>query len=147
VKLFEEISELERKRKTSHDEKKLQQTREKLDEKLNSILADVLAGKSEILVKEAEALGWHLKNKGLTTSQIRNIFSEVKRMHEFNKDKLNLLRPKLAYTVGRHKEKVKDLQLVLDSAIQKVNDENDFRNFQYFFEAILAYHRYYGGGE
>jgi len=104
----------------------------------------ILAGNSEKMVNDAERLGKHLADRRMTSSQIRNIFSEVKGMHEFEKYKLDLLRPKLAYTAGRHKQ-VQDLQEVLDAAIRKVgDDESKFENFKNFFEAIVAYHRLYG---
>jgi CRISPR-associated protein Csm2 len=110
-------------------------------------LSNILAGDSKKLVEDAEKLGRYLAQrrgriKEMTTSQIRNIFSEVKRM-EFNKYKIELLRPKLAYT-ARHEE-VRDLQEVLDEAIRKVeNDEEKFERFRDFFEAVVAYHRRYG---
>ncbi|HIH70049.1 type III-A CRISPR-associated protein Csm2 [Methermicoccus shengliensis] len=111
----------------------------------------ILDGDSEKLVMHAEKLGQHL-GKGVSTSQIRNVFSEVKAMRSYDPHRLNLLRPKLAYTAGRHGRRkngkltgeIVDLQKILDHAIRKVNGEERFRNFQRFFEAILAYHRYYG---
>lgn len=112
-------------------------------------LPSILAGDSQKLVENAEKLGEHL-SKRLTTSQIRRIFSEVKQMGEFDKDRLNLLRPKMAYTAGRHRRAVReivDLQQVLDECIKRTNSEKEFENFKNFFEAILAYHRYHGGGE
>jgi CRISPR-associated protein Csm2 len=80
--------------------------------------------------------------KRVTTSQIRAPFGEVKRMREFDKYKLDILRAKLAYTSGRHKE-IADLQDTLDEAIKKVNEQN-FVYFKDFFEAIVAYHRKHG---
>ncbi len=107
-------------------------------------LPSILGGDSQKLVQVADKFGEHLA-KGLSTSQIRNIFGEIKKMRVYDKDKLNLLRPKIAYAAGRHGGKVKDLQRVLDKAIQSINNEENFKMFQEFFEAILAYHRYYGG--
>ena len=113
-------------------------------------LSDILAGDSKKLVEDAEKLGELLgkeKRKGgtgMTTSQIRNIFSEVKKM-EFNKYKIELIRPKLAYTAGRHHEVV-PLQEVLDAAIKEIDeDKGKFDRFKDFFEAIVAYHRKWGG--
>ncbi|RLG38274.1 type III-A CRISPR-associated protein Csm2 [Candidatus Alkanophaga liquidiphilum] len=108
----------------------------------------ILGGDSKKLVETADKFGKHLKNKGLSTSQIRAIFTRVQRLRRFDENtlnELNLLRPKMAYAVGRHKGKVKDLQDVLDEAIQKIDNETKFKNFKEFFEAILAYHRYHGG--
>lgn len=88
----------------------------------------------------------------LNTSQIRNIFGTVKKL-ELAKDKddvvskLILLKPKLAYVVGRNNDVfgLKILQTVLGKAIDQVaeNKEPRFQNFCRFFEAILAYHKFH----
>ena len=123
--------------------------RRNIVEKIKKDLPDILAGDSKKLVEDAKDLGELLgKQKreggtGMTTSQIRNIFSEVKKM-EFDKYKIDLLRPKLAYTAGRHRE-VLPLQEVLDKAIKEIDDdEGKFDRFKDFFEAIVAYHRKWG---
>lgn len=122
--------------------------RENIVEKTKRDLQDILAGNSEKLVEDAKKLGEYISRrrgriKEMTTSQIRNIFSEVKTMREFNKYEMDLLLPKLAYT-ARHEE-VRDLQEVLDEAIREVgNDEKKFERFKDFFEAVVAYHRRYG---
>lgn len=118
-------------------------------EKVKNDIPDILLGNEEKLVKDAEDFGKYLGNGGLSTSQIRNIFSDVKKMDSFerNKKELILLRPKLAYVAGRHRRRTKvitDLQEVMDECIRNVKDEESFKNFQDFFEAILAYHKYYG---
>ena len=113
-------------------------------------IPSILGGDTKKLVEDAEKLGKHLGRR-LSTSQIRIIFSEVKQMREYDRDKLNLLRPKMAYIAGRHGQRkegrlvgpIVDLQKVLDECIRKISSEEDFKNFKYFFEAILAYHRYY----
>ncbi|MFQ6054452.1 MAG: type III-A CRISPR-associated protein Csm2 [Methanosarcinales archaeon] len=106
-------------------------------------LDSILDGDIENLVNNAEKFGKHLAENNMTTSQIRNIFGEVKKIRTYDKYRLNLLRPKLAYTAGRHRN-VRDLQEVLDLAIRKVDNEERFYYFKDFFEAILAYHRKYG---
>jgi CRISPR-associated protein Csm2 len=63
--------------------------------------------------------------------------------------KLILLKPKLAYAVGRN-SKVKGLEIlrdILGSAIDLVAEKKEprFQNFCRFFEAILAYHKAEGG--
>ena len=125
-------------------------------EEIKKELPSILGGDSKKLVENARRLGEHLSG-GLSTSQIRSIFSEVKQMREYEKDKhrLNLLRPKMAYTAGRHGKMkegkltgpVVDLQEILDECIERISSEEEFENFKSFFEAILAYHRYYGGRE
>jgi len=119
-------------------------------EKVKNDIPDILSGNEEKLVKDAEDFGKYLGNGGLSTSQIRNIFSDIKKMDSFerNKKEFILLRPKLAYVAGRHGKRTReivDLQKIMDACIQKINDEKSFQNFQAFFEAILAYHKFYGG--
>ncbi len=101
------------------------------------------------LVKEAEYLGRHLKNSGLKTSQIRKIYTAVKKIEwsGFDQNQLIMLKPKLAYASARHKP-VELLKDVLTKAIDQVGaDKNKFQNFVSFFEAILAYHKAEGGKE
>lgn len=88
--------------------------------------------------------------KELSTSQIRNILDEIQRISpkdEINniKNKLHLLRPKLAYAAGRHKGRVKEFREVVEEAIKYIQNQDHFKNFRNFIEAIVAYHRYYGG--
>ena len=81
----------------------------------------------------------------LKTNQLRKFFGEVKRqqMQGFNKSSFIMLKPKLAYAVGRAEgeNKIKDLYFVLADAIDKVSDEKSFNNFITIFEAIVAYHK------
>ena len=82
----------------------------------------------------------------LTTNQLRKFFGEVKRqqMKGYDVTDFVLLKPKLAYAVGRTKgndPKIKDFYKVMSNAIDQVNDEKSFRNFIKIFEAIVAYHK------
>ena len=110
--------------------------------------ARVITEGGEILVKEAEQHGQQLA-RNLTTSQIRNIYSAVKKMQmkgELDTHKLLMLKPKLAYAAKRHGGGVDTLKDVLTQAIDLVgNDSKKFNRFVDFFEAILAYHKFYGG--
>ena len=70
----------------------------------------------------------------LTTNQLRKFFGEVKRqqMSGFNETDFVLLKPKLAYAVGRAKQKdpkIKDFYFVISDAIDKVRNEQQFKNF------------------
>ncbi len=118
---------------------------------------------AEVLVKEAERLGKQLKDRGLTTSQIRAIFGEVRQIEaqwqmgaEQRKKaerRLILLKPKMAYRARRERgPAVRELVNVLSPAIDLVIREKDeqrrsenFTRFVEFFEAILAYHKAFGG--
>ncbi len=89
--------------------------------------------------------GRSLGNK-LTTNQLRKFFGEVKRqqMTGYNETDFVLLKPKLAYAVGRSKQKeskIKDFYLVISQAIDQVKCEEHFKNFIKIFEAIVAYHK------
>ncbi|MFN4227891.1 MAG: type III-A CRISPR-associated protein Csm2 [Candidatus Ratteibacteria bacterium] len=100
----------------------------------------------EELNSYAEELGNGMK-EGLSTSQIRSILDAIQRMKGFDKNKLQLLRPKLAYAAGRHGGRVKEFQKIIEKAIQFVENNEEFENFRNFVEAIVAYHKFYGGKE
>lgn len=118
--------------------------RENVIENIKRDLDSILDGDSEKLVNNAEELGRHLGEvRKMTTSQIRNIYTGVKQMHEFDKYKLDLLRPKMAYAARRNPP-TRDLQEVLDLAIRRIDNEKKFEKFKDFFEAIIAYHYKYG---
>ena len=100
----------------------------------------------ELRRKKQDRRGNYIKRNILTTSQLRKFFGEVKRQQAkgFNKSDFVLLKPKLAYAVGRAKDddaKIHDFYHVLSSAIDEVNDEKEFKNFIKIFEAIVAYHK------
>lgn len=123
---------------------------ENIVEEVKRDIPGILSGNMEKLVENAKKFGKHLEENKLTTSQIRKIFSDIKKLksYEKNKSELILLRPKLAYIAGRHGRRakgVKDLQEVIDACVKQIKDDSSFKNFQSFFEAILAYHKYYGG--
>mgnify|MGYP000398031802 CR=1 FL=1 len=107
----------------------------------------IIKGDTRLLVQKADFLGKHFRNS-LSTSQIRNVFGNVKRMEQkgFEKSKKEflLLKPKLAYSAGRE-PRLRDLEKVLTNAIDSVGNSESFENFCKFFEAILCYHRFYGG--
>jgi CRISPR-associated protein Csm2 len=83
-------------------------------------------------------------SKEITTTQLRNIFSRIIKIKISNIDDLHVLRPKLAFVAGRSDNKMKTLVFLLDCLITKIdNDPEKLRQFQDFFEAIVAYHKYY----
>jgi len=110
------------------------------------------------LVALAERTADQLVRAQLTRAKIRDIFTEVRRIEalwEARPDvalrRLNMLKPKLDYSVARAPE-VQLLAQVLTQAIDQVQladtpDERErrFRRFVDFFEAILAYHWAKGG--
>ena len=115
---------------------------------------------TNVTVQFAEAFGKYLAEKEefadpLTTSQLRRFFGEVKRqqMTGYDETEFVMLKPKLAYAVGRAKRnvrknnsaKIEDFYHVLADAIDKVgqsaNKQVAFKNFITIFEAIVAYHK------
>lgn len=99
----------------------------------------------------AEKIGKYMADNGLTNSKIRSIYGEMKRiqMGDYEKEKASfyLLRPKVAYALGRD-PKNRGLQLfklLFDNCSKDVTDKNSFLNFCIIFEAVLAYHKAYGG--
>ena len=128
----------------------------------SDLQAIIVDGDAKVTVEEAQALGESLARQ-LTTSQIRNIFGTVRRI-EMNwpeepqtepeqqratraQRELLLLKPKMAYQAKRERGRgVAMLTDVLSDAIDLVGDDRQkFQHFVDFFEAILAYHKAYGG--
>ena len=113
---------------------------------LNKIVAE---GNGKLLDYHAEKLGMLLGigrkegGMGAKTSQIRNVFDRVKRM-EYDEYNVPLLRAKLFYVAGRHNE-MSPLKDVLSDALKLIDGREKFDRFKDFFEAIVAYHKYYGG--
>lgn len=119
------------------------------------------------LVQFAQMTAERLVKDQLTRGQIRNIFTEVRKIEalwdaegvkkpeERNYDKalrrLVMLKPKMDYQTSRIPQ-VQRLKDVLSDAIDEVvkgkdNKDKDerFKRFMNLFEAILAYHRAKGG--
>lgn len=83
-------------------------------------------------------------NTDLSASQLRNIFFDVRKVQTVSE--LYPLRPKLAYAAGRsEKDTVKEVMQLFDDLMAKVKTESELKSFQEFFEAIVAYHKFYGG--
>ena len=106
-------------------------------------------GADEALPDYAEFMGKAMADNKLTSSKIRSVYGEIKRiqMGEFAKEKSSfyLLRPKVAYAVGRDKENIglQLFKLVFDKSAKCVKDKDTFLHFANFMEAVLAYHRAY----
>ncbi|WP_083757315.1 type III-A CRISPR-associated protein Csm2 [Carboxydothermus hydrogenoformans] len=106
--------------------------------------------KGELLISSAEKLGSFLARVAkMTTSQIRNLYTEAKSINYKDSDgpyRVNLLRAKFAYIAGRYSQ-VRDLQKIADKALAQIDSYEKFKRFIDFFEAVVAYHRAYGGKE
>ncbi len=113
------------------------------------------------LIEVAKETGGSLAAQRLTTSQIRNIFGEVRSIEaSWRSDpdgsfrRVALLEPKLAYAAARgggQRNPVEALSAVLSPCIKVIRTaepdkrKDYFDRFVDFFEAILAYHREAGG--
>lgn len=119
---------------------------------------------AELLVKQAKQFGEALASKelGLTTSQIRALFGEVRQIQGLwsmgnaqqsqARRRLILLKPKMAYRAKKEsgiavKKLVEVLEPALNYVVTAQTDEQaaNFTRFVEFFEAILAYHKAAGG--
>lgn len=74
--------------------------------------------------------------KNVTTSKIRNIFSELQKAK--TKKEAKMLRPKLAYLAGRD-SKTKFFMNDLDATIKRISTDSELKSFKQFFEAIVCY--------
>ncbi len=80
----------------------------------------------------------------ITTSQLRNVYYEVKKSKK--PEDIYLLRPKFAYTSGRSdKSGLKKFLYLLDILAKQIKSENQLEEFKNFFESIISYHKYFGG--
>lgn len=111
----------------------------------------IVNGADEKLVRYAEEAGMFMAKYGLTNSKIRSIYGEIKRiqMGEFEREKSSfyLLKPKVAYALGRDdkNEGLSLFKLIFDKCSADVKDQKTYINFCNFVEAILAYHKANGG--
>lgn len=116
--------------------------------------------KTDSLIRWAQILALVLVAQNLKTSQIRKFLSgvrgtevQVKRKptEEFSRQEVVFLKVHLAYAKSRQ-EAVKPLMEVMTAAIDCIREEGreglaDFLQFVRFVEAVVAYHRFYGGSE
>ena len=95
--------------------------------------------------------GWRAGWNAISTSQIRIAYGEITRLKmQFDESSMMMLRPKIAYAAARDGgQSYRDLQTVISTGIDAVADltekEAAFNNLANFFEALLAYHKSYGG--
>lgn len=122
-------------------------------------------GISEEAVNWANKFGEELASrdgaiKPMTTSQLRKFYGELRRIDtDFNRKIVDLpmLQPMLAYAVGRDKDdkgnnktKIAIFEREITKGLKAIRSDeqhqkSDFKNFVKLFEAIVAYHKFYGG--
>ena len=112
---------------------------------------------TEKTVRWAEEFGHYLATddsrqgglRPMTTSQLRRFFGEVKRqqVNGYNQSDFVLLKPKLAYAVGRDKKngrnttKIVDFYDIMSQGMSMVTNEKEFDRFVKGFEAVVAFHK------
>lgn len=98
-------------------------------------------------------------SQNVKTSQLRTFYSAVNSIRVQSQQErdfshiersLILLKPKLAYAAGRHKT-LRGFQSFMVQAIDGVVNSNNkgdaLTNFFDLLEAVVAYHKFYGGRE
>lgn len=164
-----EITELKKNKQNSsqkeEEKRKLENEIQNLWTKILDRIPSFIKGENQKeMIESCKVLGRRFSNNDLSTSQIRNVYGEVKKIQMKNSmlkenEKINIvplrmLLPKLAYSAARAKKKgTSELKDILSKGIETVLDvENDseeiikrFEMFSNFFEAILAYHKAEGG--
>lgn len=87
----------------------------------------------------------------LTTSQLRKFFGQLRRIEaDFDKLKseIPLLKPKLAYAVGRAEKdnRIKDFYDQMSVGFSALDGEKEtFSRLINLTESIVAFHKFYGG--
>lgn len=96
---------------------------------------DKILNKIEDFVKQ--------EGSSLSTSQLRNIYD--KSIKTETQNELKMIRPNLAYLAGRStNDKEKGLLAFIDVLIKDVKSDEQVKEFKTFFEAVVAYHKFYG---
>jgi len=117
--------------------------------------------KSEELIGFVDKIGEDLvgedlaKEKKVKMSQLRKVldaFEKVRSAVRLGKEEVDVreevqpLKIHLAYAAGRQPV-LKPLQGVLNMAIDRVSDKEDFKKLSQFIEGLIAYHKFHGGEE
>ncbi|MCG0275524.1 MAG: type III-A CRISPR-associated protein Csm2 [Thermosediminibacteraceae bacterium] len=98
----------------------------------------------------AEETGKLLADNEVSVTQIRKIFNETKKIKYGNEGiyRLRMLKAIIAYTAKRFEKQMKEFKEIFSKAIDIAEDgEENLERFKDFFEAVIAYHRAYGGKE
>ncbi len=83
------------------------------------------------------------EGSNLSTSQLRNIYD--KSIKSESQNELKMIRPNLAYIAGRStSDGEKSLLAFIDVLIKSVKSDEQVKEFKTFFEAVVAYHKFYG---
>jgi CRISPR-associated protein Csm2 len=134
-----------------------EQRRDQYDQAFNIVIENV--SDYNYLVTKAEEFGKRLKERNVKRSQFRRVFTHIKKIQTNVESKklektadipgeilkeILLLKPKMAYTAGRHTN-ITDFYDVVVKFVNGMKTVTEFNRFYDFVEATLAYHRYHGG--
>lgn len=116
---------------------------------------------AQITAEDIDSIGKvYGKNfKEIKTNQVRNVFSSVIALRTRLKNEktvsteilseLVLIRPQIAYAAGRQPKTLKPFYDFMDKAINCVTSSREqmkaIKNFISLIEAIVAYHKFFGG--
>lgn len=139
----------------------------KVDQELikENIIKGIVSGpylqemKTDTLIRWAQILALVLVAEELKTAQIRKFLSGVRGVEakvkrnppeHFSRQDVAFLKVYLAYAKARQQASVKPLMEVMTAVIDRIREEGkegleDFEVFVRFVEAVVAYHRFYGG--
>ncbi len=114
---------------------------ENSNEPLSPDQIDRIINKIDSLMKE--------KGKDITSNQLRNIFSRIKRLGSQDITKLKLLRPKIAYITGRQTNW--DAQIVtelISDLIKQIDHDSSkaayqIKSLQTIMEAMVGYQKFH----
>lgn len=105
--------------------------------------------------KQSDRGGYRSGFNAVSTSQIRIAYGEITRLKmKFDDTSLMMLRPKLAYAAARANDKggtyasLSEIIKIGVNAVAATEEQQRpkaFNNLASVFEAILAYHKAYGG--
>jgi len=84
-----------------------------------------------------------LADAKITSTQLRNIYSYVKKTQSSNIRGMKRTRYLLAYLAGRE-SKIRNFADNLMNIIKNIKSKEEAQIFQELMEALVAYHRYYG---
>ena len=143
-------------RKPEYNSKKEESATDKFRE-LGFNPAWITTGATTDMINFADKAAMFMGEKNLTTSKIRSVYGEIKRiqMKKFEEERTAflLLKPKLAYAVGREKatskncEGIRLFQLIFNECFTRVKDDATYKNFCNLMEALVAYHKVYQKGK
>lgn len=108
----------------------------------------------ELLTTEAKSIAGNFEGSGLTNTQLRKFYNEVKALQaqieategddkekfEKNEAMIAMLKSKVAY--ARYKpqgEKVDELKKFIDACVDNIKTFQNFKDFTTFFEAVVGF--------